>query len=286
MSPESPCIDHMIILVHDLDAAASTFARLGFQSTPKTFHPHGTANRLQMLHGNFLELMAIDDPSKLTDRVERHRAFLQRQQGTFALAFRSHDIDADRAAVLARGIRADSVRGFRRPVTLPDGRETAAVVQTFFLDEPEGDLLLFFCRQHVPEAIWVPQWQQHENTARRIAEVAIVARETSGLGAILSRIAASAEVSPQGLRFPTPSGDILLQSPQEFARDTGLPAAAPRNPSIARITVEVDELDIARAHLRRHQIRLLNGSSPDRLRVEPSEAYGLVIDFVSGGGTR
>lgn len=288
MPPAPPCIDHVILLVRDLEAAAHRFARLGFQSTPRTHHPHGTANRLQMLHGNFLELMAIADPQRLTERVARHRAFLERQEGTFAISFRSGDIAADRARLAGAGLDVDVVRGFQRPVTLPEGTATAAVVETFFLNRPGGDFLLFLCRQHVPEAIWVPQWQEHANVARSITAVDVAVdagAESADVGPALERMLGAPRYEAAGAMFDTPNGTIRLRTPEQIALDTGVSASAFRRPSVARITVEVGDLDRTRAWLRDEGVRLLaHDHGPDLLRVDPSEAYGLVIDFAAAPG--
>lgn len=57
-------IDHVILVVTDLAAAAATLKeRLGLASVPGGRHPgRGTANRIVPLGGSYLEVMAVADP--------------------------------------------------------------------------------------------------------------------------------------------------------------------------------------------------------------------------------
>src|SRR5437870_3505618 len=54
----SPDLDHVILVVDDLDRAAGLFTDLGFTVTPRSDHPFGTANRLIVFDNNFIELLA------------------------------------------------------------------------------------------------------------------------------------------------------------------------------------------------------------------------------------
>src|SRR3954451_19607440 len=56
-------IDHVVLTVRDLDAAAITYQRLGFTLTPRAAHDDqmGTSNRLAQFRGrNFMELLEGD----------------------------------------------------------------------------------------------------------------------------------------------------------------------------------------------------------------------------------
>ena len=58
-------IDHVVLTVRDLDAAAITYQRLGFTLTPRAAHDDqmGTSNRLAQFRGrNFIELLEVDRP--------------------------------------------------------------------------------------------------------------------------------------------------------------------------------------------------------------------------------
>ena len=69
-------IDHVVLTVRDLDAAAITYQRLGFTLTPRAAHHDqmGTSNRLVQFRGrNFIEVLEVDRPEHLPDTTSRHR---------------------------------------------------------------------------------------------------------------------------------------------------------------------------------------------------------------------
>jgi len=94
-------VDHVLILVPDLDQAAETYERLGFHITEGGEHPgRGTANRLAVLDSGYLELIAVRDRNAAWPELVRH---LDRHgPGLFTFAFASNDLDADAAAFKAR----------------------------------------------------------------------------------------------------------------------------------------------------------------------------------------
>src|SRR4051794_38669639 len=54
-------LDHIVVLVRDLDGAAETWRRLGFTLAPRgTYSPHmGTGNYTIMLDADYLELIGV-----------------------------------------------------------------------------------------------------------------------------------------------------------------------------------------------------------------------------------
>jgi catechol 2,3-dioxygenase-like lactoylglutathione lyase family enzyme len=89
-------LDHLVIAVRDLDAAAGAYAAvLGRAASWRGTHPtYGTANVLFGLDNCYLELLALGSPpthpvaTALAAYLERHA------EGLFALAFGSDDLDA------------------------------------------------------------------------------------------------------------------------------------------------------------------------------------------------
>ena len=105
-------LDHVGIAVHDLDAAAEQFRRLGFQLTPRGYHtlpakadgerPRvGSGNNCAMLERGYIELIGIVDPSYLG----RLRDDLARYEGLHIVAFGTRDSEATIQALRARAGR-------------------------------------------------------------------------------------------------------------------------------------------------------------------------------------
>ena len=88
-------VDHIVLAVQDLDAARDFYSSLGFTLTPTAYHPFGTKNALIQLDDCFLELLAVDDESKIRETDEEmfsfagfNRDFLKRRQGASMLVLR------------------------------------------------------------------------------------------------------------------------------------------------------------------------------------------------------
>lgn len=59
-SPTAPALDHVVLAVRDLDAAAAGFARHGFRSKPGRLHANGLLNRhVKFRDGTGIELMTV-----------------------------------------------------------------------------------------------------------------------------------------------------------------------------------------------------------------------------------
>ena len=52
-------IDHLVLAVHDLEAAAALYTKLGFQVGARNRHPWGTENRLVQFGSSFIELITV-----------------------------------------------------------------------------------------------------------------------------------------------------------------------------------------------------------------------------------
>lgn len=110
-------LDHVILAVADLDAAARSYARLiGRSPSWRGEHPAaGTANALFRLENTYLELLA---PSGEGPTGEAVRRWLDaRGEGPVGLAFGTEDAAACRAELAARGLEPGPVeRGMGRDV--------------------------------------------------------------------------------------------------------------------------------------------------------------------------
>ncbi|MEQ9133719.1 MAG: VOC family protein [Thalassobaculum sp.] len=179
-------IDHVVVMTRDLESARAGWEQLGFTTTPRAVHPFGTANSLIQLQGNFVELLEIDDESRIAPPAAdafsfaaHNRAFLAAHgEGGSMLVLTSADRDADIAGWTARGLRTYAPFDFERKARLPDGSETRVAFSLGFTGDRSLDGLGFFvCQQHTPEAFWKPYYQRHRNGARRIAAVTLASAE-------------------------------------------------------------------------------------------------------------
>ncbi|MGK6317267.1 VOC family protein [Neorhizobium sp. DT-125] len=159
-------IDHVVILVPDLDAAGSAFETAGFHVTPETRHTAamGTANRCVMLCGSYIEIMGIvaETPANAT-----WRKLLWQGAGIRGLALRSTDIESSARHLASRGIAAEPVRHFSRMTD--DGELRFSITRI----DPEATpgLQCLLCQHHTAERLWRPETMIHANGAASLVSV-------------------------------------------------------------------------------------------------------------------
>lgn len=201
-------LDHLVVLVHDLESAAAAWRALGFTVSPRGEHSAHlkTANHTIMFPGDdYIELMAVLGEAPTNGRWRRT---LAQREGLAGAALRLTDANA--AAAELGGL---AVRQFGRPVTLPDGRVTEARFSVFDIDDDATpDLRLFACQHHTPEAVWVPDLLRHDNAAAGIARVEIIAAEPDAVAAgLAARLRGAAEPLADGMRVPTAPGRAAFE---------------------------------------------------------------------------
>lgn len=222
-------LDHAVIAVRDLDAAASAWGALGFRLSPRGTHsPHmGSGNYTMMFGEDYIELLGV-----VTEQPHNAglRDFLSGREGLERCAFTTTDAAAGVAALRARHIAADGPLEFGRPVTLPNGgtAEARFSVMHWPPDEAPGSLRIFACQHHTREAVWVPELQAQPNGVTRIIRALIATPDPAGAAAQLARLIDS-EVDMDGVFHLVPSGPNRAEfgfAPREaIARLAGLDAA-------------------------------------------------------------
>jgi catechol 2,3-dioxygenase-like lactoylglutathione lyase family enzyme len=278
-------IDHVIVLVRDMDQAVANYVRLGFQPTPRMHHPFGTANNLFMFRNSFLEILGVARAEEISGIGVMIRDLLQQKEGASHFALQSENAFADREEFAAKGLRPSEVSGFERVVTLPSGERINAVVSVCTLpDAATPRVLMFVSQQHVAEAIWVPQWQSHPNGAEDVSSITIISNDpraefSSRFERLFDRDRIVSDNA--SVKVDTGGGRIEVLTPACVeARFAGasLPLE-PVLPYIAATSVRVASLrrvaDIARGNgISLH--RLTSGS----LLAEPGDANGVAVEFV------
>lgn len=178
-------IDHLVLAVRDLDAARTTFQRLGFTLTPVARHPFGTMNSLAQFGGSFLEILAVADEAAIPPGDGTHfsfgafnRDYLEAGEGLSMLVLKSTDAAADRADLTRHDLRVYEPFGFERTAKAPDGTERkVAFSLTFTSDSRLKQAGFFTCQHHYPENFWRPEYQRHPNGAQAIASAVMVTRD-------------------------------------------------------------------------------------------------------------
>jgi Glyoxalase-like domain len=155
-------VDHAVIVVSDLDAAAADFRALGFTLTPRGRHSIGSENHCIMFGSTYVELLAAPKPHPWLDY---YRAFLERGEGLAAIALATEDADRACRELNAKGVAAKAPMDLSRPVE--------GGVARFRLIQIENVPSVFICQHLTRELVWRPEWQKHANGARELVGVAM-----------------------------------------------------------------------------------------------------------------
>ena len=201
--PGTAPLDHVVIAVRDLDAAARRYERLGFTLTPRAQHPWGTANRLvQFSGGNFIELLEIDRPHLVAPHNPPahfsfgafNRDFLAAcGEGFSMLVLKGENAPADVQRFAEAGLTTYAPFDFERQATLPDGRAVKVAFSLAFASHPAMPRAAFFtCHHHYPENFWRNQFQSHANGATGIDEAILVAADPAEISGFVAGFTGSA----------------------------------------------------------------------------------------------
>jgi hypothetical protein len=201
-------VDHAVVAVGDLDGAAEGWRRLGFTLSPRGTHSAkmGSGNYTIMLGSDYIELLGV---LAETGQNAPTRAFLARTGGGIErVAFTTTDAAAGADEVRAHGFVPLGPTDFERPVTLPDGGQSAArfSVYQWPIDEAPGGVRLFACEHKTPNTVWIPQLQTHANTAIGIERIVLVSPAPQADAQHLARMIDGDVHSATDGAFVVPSG--------------------------------------------------------------------------------
>ncbi len=292
-------IDHLVLAVRDLDAAAAGFAAMGFTLTPRAWHPFGTANHLAMFDGNFVEILGVADPSKIPEHspdgfsfAAWNRDFLEMREGLSMLVLDSADPAADHDAFAAAGLTTWPPLTFSRGAVQPDGsEETVSFTICFAIGAAVPSLPSFVCRQHAPQHFWKPGFQAHANTATRIDGLTVAAEDVGTVAAYYAALLGADAIGPDeegdGAVARTARGLIEILPRGRLAERFGgaAPAEPPGSvspvPAFVGWRVAVADLDAARTALEAGGVAYVEADGA--LRVAADAGFGAVIEFTGTG---
>jgi catechol 2,3-dioxygenase-like lactoylglutathione lyase family enzyme len=272
-------LDHVVIAVRDLDAAAAAWAALGFTMSPRGTHSAhmGSGNYTMMLGEDYMELLGVLVP---TEHNAGLRAFLDGREGLDRAAFTAVNAAAGVAELQAKGIAATGPIAFGRPVPLPKGGEAEARFNVFHWpkDGRPGGLGIFACQHLTRENVWIPDLQSHANGASRLVRLEVLASDPAAEAAAMARLIDQAAVSePDGaVRVPSGGGRadfVFLTRAQLAARHPGV--ALDGLPEEGGAALVIGTTDLAAA------ARAIGVPAGATVAVPPTRGTGVLVRFVT-----
>lgn len=266
-------IDHVVILVRDLDRARDAYARMGFTLTPRGYHTLGSQNHCIMFGRDYIELLAVPKPHPA---MQYFSDFLARGEGLGAAALATDDAAAARADIVAAGIAADEPLDFSRPVDRGDAK--FRIVQ--LAPEATPGCRTFLCQHFTRDLVWRPEYRSHGLGAVALAGLAVIAEDPASASKRYARLfAEKPRPIDEGLVVNTGSAPIAVGAADAMQRRlerAALPSLPP--PLVAALFVRVADRAAAAAVLRR------GGYAPVQLRdgsyaLGAADAHGVTLVF-------
>jgi catechol 2,3-dioxygenase-like lactoylglutathione lyase family enzyme len=176
-------IDHIVIVVDDLDSAVDGYSRLGFSVVRGGRHQGiGTHNALiAFADGTYLELIAFLEPISLPPHPW-YRA-LQKGGGITDFCVQTSELEADTAAFRTAG--AVVANPFHMGRERPDGYQLKWALAT--IEGEQQGLIPFFIRDETPRDERVPKQRSHSNGVSGIRALALALDEVGSIEAIYTR---------------------------------------------------------------------------------------------------
>ena len=275
-------VDHAVVVVRDLDKAADNWRSLGFTVSPRGTHSAkmGSGNTTIMLDPDYIELLGV-----LVETAHNAptRAFLDRSgEGIERIAFTAVDSAAGAEEIRARGYEPLGPTDFERPVTMPDGSQSAARFRIFQwpLSEAPAGLRIFACQHKTRETVWIAELMKHANGAKRLKQALVVSPEPAKDAAHLARlIDHDLKAEPDGA-VAVPSGSdradfIFLTKDQLGRRYPGVSLAGLPERGGAGLVVATSDLAQAETAVGSSGVR-----SGAAVCVAPAAANGTLLAFV------
>ncbi|HSV29226.1 MAG TPA: VOC family protein [Candidatus Omnitrophota bacterium] len=275
-------LDHPVIAVRDLDAAAETFRRLGFALTPKGHHPEwGTANCCAMFGQDYVELLAAEGSGAEAERV---RAFTAKGEGMIGLSLSTQDGAAAVAALRKAGIDVSDPRSLSRK--LDDEAGTTFMFSQVLLPSEATPGVAARLVQHITAARERhPEWMAHPNGAFGIASVTAIIDEPGEAITAWDAIFGPHAATPTDntVTIHTGRGLIFLSSPDDLTQlhpEAELEEAPPP-PALVALALQVADTDRAAAVLKKNGVEF-SRDTEGTIRIPPSEACGVYLEMVGG----
>lgn len=278
-------LDHVAVVVADLDAGRATFVRLGFRLSPRSSHrgpvpgqamaDWGSGNHCAMFRQGYFEVLGITDPDGFKPHLDRR---LARYEGLHLIAFGTADAEAEVAALRGRGVAIAPPERLGRDVPFGEGTQPGSF-RIANMDPgtyPEADFIVI--EQETRDVLWQPALMEQPNGVVSL-EAAVVA--TDDPEATIARLRPVLGEGPDG-RFTLSPGVLEVVGADALA--DRLPGCAPPGPLPCGVAVRFGVRDLAatRAYLAGAGVPVLTDTGA-LIRLAPDQGCGTAVEFVEAG---
>jgi catechol 2,3-dioxygenase-like lactoylglutathione lyase family enzyme len=271
-------IDHVVVMVDDIDAAQRAYRRLGFEVQPRGFHRKlGTANHLMIFERDYFEILGIVEDTPFN--AER-REWLKSGGGLANVALATDGAELAVEAMSAAGLQPDPPLSFDRAVEV-EGRVERAMFRTVRIPKQHMPVVgLFVCEHLTPQFVYRSEWTRHANGARGLCGVTVVAERPAQWAELLERYFGPGSVGREDGGLVVDTGRQPIRYLDRAAYGARYGGVAPVRPGDhpALLSIRVENLAACEAHLAAAGVRSI-GPDAGRVIVPPAEAAQLTLEF-------
>lgn len=273
-------IDHVMIVVPDLEKAGQAYARLGFDVQPRGIHKGlGTANHLMILDEDYIELLGVLEPMPNNLRYKE----IGEQGGALAnVALGTDGADLAHAAWTKAGLNPEPIIAFDRGVEIDGKTERAAFRIVRLPHEARPGVGLFVCNHLTPQFVYRPEWRQHANGATGISHITIIAADPAKHRAAAEKVfgADAIKAGDGEMTVATGKAPFKYLTPAKFAeRFPGHKPALPGDHA-AVMGIRVRDLAGLKDCLSRNKVHL-DQTGDGRILIPAAAAGNVLIEFSS-----
>ena len=272
-------IDHVAIVVRNLDAARDTFARMGFTLTPRGHHTLGSQNHCIMFGDDYVELVYSPEENPHPSR-QYYTEFARGGEGIASIALKTDNARGAYTEMLWAGFAPSDPVEFARPVALPEGTREARFRVSMTAPDCTPGARLFVCEHLTRDLVWRPEYQRHPVGATALAAIAIVAEDVAAAAAPYERFFdAKAKPIAEGLLVETGGAPIAFATARALAQKLpGVRLGARPGTHAAALFVRVADREAAASAL------AAGGLKPARMpdgsvAVGADAAHGVAVVF-------
>ncbi|HEY4372932.1 MAG TPA: VOC family protein [Burkholderiales bacterium] len=278
--------DHAVVAVHDLDAAADIYTRMGFTLAPRGLHSTGSSNHNIMVGpDNYFELLTVPRPNPMQSFFY---AFQQKGDGLAAVALKGTDFRSASVALREKGFEPAAPLQLSRQVAGGSRSGTASFTITNLDPRTTPGAQVFICQHHTPELVWLPELMQHANGAHAVAAVAFIADNVAHQAGLYAKLLGTwPERIAEGMKVETAADDGRANPPAAIAvctrtalqaRLSGVDLPERTRPHLAALFIRVRDRQATYARLRAGNFnpkRMADGS----WAIDARDACGVAVVF-------
>lgn len=274
-------IDHLIVMVGDLDRSNRLWQSLGFETTPRGFHDSGgTANHLMMLDRTYIELLGMVD----RQQTSPYRRMMEDTPGLWGIALRG-SAEATFRHWSSLGLEVTAPASLSRAVNVAGRTERARFQITMLARTAELPFVLFCCEHLTPQFVWQPERAPHRNGALSLKEVVLVVENDRAQRQFERILGRSADFGSSGPALSMADSRLVFLSEAAFEHRFGAAAAfgSGARPRIAAMTIACADLDGARSLAQNAGVPVL--PKPGGGFVQTLRDQGVVVEWVTASSS-